>query len=73
MTLDELPLATPSPITTVGGDRPLRLRLMELGLIPGTRVEVVRIAPLGDPMELRVRSGRLSIRRHEARHIEVYG
>ena len=46
-------------------------RLMELGLIPGTAVEVVRRAPLGDPMEITVRGVHLSLRRSEARHIDV--
>jgi Fe2+ transport system protein FeoA len=44
---------------------------MELGLLPGTAVEVVRVAPLGDPLELRVRGCLLSIRREEARAIDV--
>jgi ferrous iron transport protein A len=55
----------------VGGERPFRRRMMELGLLPGTRVEVVRVAPLGDPIELRVRGCLLSIRREEARCIGV--
>ena len=44
---------------------------MELGLVPGTTVEVVRRAPLGDPVELRLRQVHLSIRRSEAAHIYV--
>jgi len=44
---------------------------MEMGLLPGTQVEVVRVAPLGDPIELRVRGYSLSIRRNEAMGIEV--
>lgn len=46
-------------------------RLMELGLVPGTRVEVVRIAPLGDPIELRLRQIHLSLRRVEAGTVHV--
>ncbi len=46
-------------------------RLLELGLLPGTRVRVVRRAPLGDPIELRLRNYSLSIRREEAALIEV--
>ena len=46
-------------------------RLLELGLLPGTRVRVVRHAPLGDPIELRLRDYSLSIRREEAAMIEV--
>jgi Fe2+ transport system protein FeoA len=44
---------------------------MELGLVPGTRVRITRVAPLGDPLELRLRNYALSIRRSEALSIEV--
>jgi Fe2+ transport system protein FeoA len=47
------------------------LRLMEMGLTPGAAVEVLRRAPLGDPILLRVRGYSLSIRKSEACHIEV--
>jgi Fe2+ transport system protein FeoA len=60
-------------IERVGGQRAFRRRLMELGLLPGTEVEVVRVAPLGDPLELRVRGCSLSIRRAEARELQVRG
>jgi ferrous iron transport protein A len=46
-------------------------RLMELGLLVGTPIEVVRFAPLGDPVEIRVRGYHLSLRRHEAEQILV--
>jgi ferrous iron transport protein A len=46
-------------------------RLRELGLVPGTKVRLVRRAPLGDPLEIAVRGSRLAIRRTEARHIQV--
>ena len=54
-------------------DAPLenRPRLMELGLVPGTKVELVRFAPLGDPVEIRVRGYHLSLRKHEAVHVLV--
>jgi ferrous iron transport protein A len=55
----------------VAGEGSFRRRLMELGLIPGTRVEVIGVAPLGDPLELLVRGGSLSIRRAEAEGISV--
>lgn len=48
-----------------------RPRLMELGLVPGTKVELVRFAPLGDPVEIRVRGYHLSLRKHEAVHVLV--
>ncbi len=46
-------------------------RLLEMGLLPGTSVEVVRLAPLGDPIDLKVRGFHLSIRQHEAVRIQV--
>lgn len=55
----------------VGGERAFRRRLMELGLVPGTRLELVGIAPLGDPVELLVRGCSLSIRRAEAMSVSV--
>ena len=46
-------------------------RLRELGLVPGTKIRVVRRAPMGDPIEVSVRGSRLAMRRSEARHIHV--
>ncbi len=51
------------------GDPPTRL--LELGLLPGTEVEVVRLAPLGDPMDVRVRGCHLTLRQDEAELIEI--
>lgn len=61
----------PATILTVGGERAFRRRIMELGLVPGTSVQLVGVAPLGDPMELETRGARLSIRRSEASLIIV--
>ena len=55
MTLDKLPLGQEAVITAVGGEGALRCRLLDMGLIPKTRVRVEKVAPLGDPLELRVR------------------
>ena len=71
MTLDRLPVGTDAVITRVGGEGALRCRLLDMGLIPKTRVCVTKIAPLGDPIELRVRDYTLSIRLEDARQIEV--
>ena len=46
-------------------------RLREMGLLPGTRVKMIRWAPLGDPLEIKVRGYHLSLRKHEAEQIEV--
>lgn len=64
--LAEQPLNTPATITAIDGSRTVRRRLLELGLLPGTTVTISNVAPLGDPLELTVRSSRLSIRRREA-------
>ena len=72
MTLDRLPVGTDAVITRVGGEGALRCRLLDMGLIPQTRVCVTKIAPLGDPIELRVRDYTLSIRLEDARRIEVH-
>jgi Fe2+ transport system protein FeoA len=58
-------------ICRVTGSGPIRQRLLELGVTPGAVVEVVRYAPLGDPMEVRVRGYHLSLRRREAAAIWV--
>jgi ferrous iron transport protein A len=58
-------------VQAVGGDRAFRRRLMEMGLVPGARIRLVKVAPLGDPMEIELRHGRLSIRRHEASLVAV--
>lgn len=71
ITLDTLPVGHEAVITTVGGEGSLRCRLLDMGLIPKTRVRVEKIAPLGDPMELRVRGYALSLRKEDARKIQV--
>lgn len=71
MTLDQARIGEHLRIQQVAGERAFRRRLLELGLVPGTRVELKRVAPLGDPVELLVRGCSLSIRRAEARFIHV--
>jgi len=71
MTLAEAALDTPVVVKHVGGERAFRRRLMELGMVPGTQVTVEKVAPLGDPLELRARGCALSIRAAEARAIVV--
>ncbi|KPK16878.1 MAG: hypothetical protein AMJ62_03795 [Myxococcales bacterium SG8_38] len=58
-------------IVSIDCDRPIARRLMEMGLLPGTEVRVIRLAPLGDPLELRVRGYALSVRRAEAARIAI--
>ncbi len=68
-TLDKLAPGASGTVTGYRGELPARM--LEMGLVPGTTVEVVRLAPLGDPMEIRVRGFLLSVRKEEAAHIEV--
>lgn len=71
MTLLDLAIGSPAHIRAVGGERSFRRRLLEFGLIPGTEVKLLRVAPFGDPVELLVRGCHLSIRRHEASELWV--
>ena len=71
MTLEQVAVGASVVVEGVGGARAFRRRLMELGIIPGTRVQVVRVAPLGDPLELSARGCNLSIRAAEAREVQV--
>ena len=71
MTLDKLPPGQEAVITAVGGEGALRCRLLDMGLIPKTKVRIEKIAPLGDPLELRVRGYSLSLRKEDAGKIEV--
>ena len=73
MTLDELKIGSSAVITVVGGDGALRCRLLDMGLIPHTRVTLQKVAPMGDPIEIRVRGYELTLRVEEAKKIEVEG
>lgn len=71
MTLNKLPIGETAIIKSVGGETALRCRLLDMGLIPKTKVRVVKVAPMGDPIELRLRDYTLSIRLDDAEKIEV--
>ena len=73
MTLDQLSIGASAVITAVGGDGALRCRLLDMGLIPRTRVTLQKVAPMGDPIEIRVRGYELTLRVDEAKKIEVDG
>lgn len=60
-------------VTEVGDVGPATQRLMDLGITRGATIEVVRTAPLGDPIEVRLRGFMLTLRRAEAEHITVDG
>ena len=71
MTLEELEIGRTALITRVGGEGVLRCRFLDMGLIPRTRVEVCKVAPMGDPIEIRLRGYELTIRKEDAAKIEV--
>lgn len=73
MTLDKLKIGSSGVITAVGGDGLLRCRLLDMGLTPRTRVTLQKVAPMGDPIEIRVRGYELTLRIEEAEKIEVEG
>ena len=71
MTLADAQVGEVLEVEAVRGERSFRRRLMELGLIPNSRITFLGIAPLGDPLHLLVRGCQLSIRRCEATQIRV--
>ncbi len=71
MTLDKLSVGESGIITHVGGEGQLRLHLLDMGLIPRTRVTLFKVAPMGDPLELHLRGYALTLRRDDAAMIEV--
>ena len=71
MTLNELKTGASGTITVVHGDGALRCRLLDMGLIPHTHVTLQKVAPMGDPIEIRVRGYELTLRVEEAEKIEV--
>ena len=71
MTLNQLPIGKEAVIVTVGGEGALRCRLLDMGLIPKTKIVITKVAPMGDPIELRLRGYTLTIRREDAENIEV--
>ncbi len=71
MTLNELEIGKEAVIVAVNGKGALRRRLLDMGLTPHTKVMVRKVAPMGDPIEIHVRSYELTIRIDDAKDIEV--
>ncbi len=69
--LDELAVGAWGLVVEVGGETEVRRRLLEMGLCNGARVEVVRRAPLGDPIQFRLRGYHLSLRAEQAKCVRV--
>ena len=71
MTLKELETGKSGTILSVGGENALRCRLLDMGLTPHTKVTKIKVAPLGDPMQIRVRGYELTLRNDDAMQIEL--
>ncbi len=71
MTLDQLEVGQSARISAVGGEGNLRLRLLDMGLTPRTAVTLQKRAPMGDPIEIRVRGYELTLRAADAGNIQV--
>lgn len=71
MTLTNLPIGAHAKVVAVNGNNAVTKRLMEMGVVPGVSVRVIKSAPFGDPLEIRVRGYHLAMRKSEADAIEV--
>lgn len=70
-TLADLPIGKEAVIKTVGGEGNLRGRFLDMGLIPRTRVKVMKVAPMGDPIQIHLRGYDMTIRKEDAAMIEL--
>lgn len=71
MTLDKLPIGKEAVITAVSGEGALRCRLLDMGIIPHTKIMIRKVAPMGDPIEIHLRGYELTIRLEDAQKIDV--
>ena len=71
MTIKDMKIGDIAVITKVDGSDPLRLRLLDMGLIPNTKIKVQKIAPFGDPIQIHLRGYDLTIRKEDAGKIQV--
>jgi len=71
VTLDTTPYGTQARVVSVNGEGAVALRLMQMGVVPGVSLSVIKSAPLGDPIQVRVRDYDLALRRVEAQTITV--
>lgn len=71
MTINDLQIGQSGTVTRVGGEGPLRLRFLDMGIIPGTKVSLRKVAPMGDPIQIQLRGYELTIRREDAGMIDI--
>ena len=70
-TLNKIKVGTTVKVLKLNGDGAVKRRIMDMGITKGVEVFVRKVAPLGDPMEVKVRNFELSLRKHDAEMIEV--
>ena len=71
MKLEELAIGKSAVILSVGGEGALRQHFLDMGLIQGTEVTMVKYAPMGDPMEIKIHDYELTLRKEDAHKIEI--
>lgn len=71
MTINELKIGQTGTVTSVGGSGALRQHFLDMGIIPGTDVTLIKYAPMGDPMELRLKGYELTLRLDDAKKIDI--
>lgn len=71
MVLKELAIGKSARILSVGSSGPLRQHFLDMGMIPGVEVTVIKFAPMGDPMEIQIHGYELTLRLEEASQIEI--
>ena len=71
MTLKEMKVGQEGTVVSIGEKGPVRRRIMDMGVTPGAIVKVIKVAPLGDPIEVNIRGYELSLRKEEANQIVV--
>lgn len=71
MTLKDVSVGQTVKVTKITGSGPVKRRIMDMGITKGVEIFVRKVAPLGDPMELKVRGYELSVRKADAEMIEV--
>lgn len=71
--LDEVKPGTVAVVEGVRGEGAVRRRILDMGILKGVRIQVIKVAPLGDPIEVKLRNYSLSLRKSEAEWIDVEG
>lgn len=70
-TLDKLRENQPARVREIGGSRDMRRRMLDMGIVPGTEITLVRRAPMRDPVEVRVKGQHVALRQDECRNVQV--